>query len=203
MASPFSNQGSAIDTFLNSNEPTTNHYSATDIQVGEWNAGAAIARTLIKWDLSSIPADATVTSATLSIWTQSDASDNTRTIRAYRVLRTWVETQATWNAYSTGNNWGTAGCANTSTDREATDIGSVSVAHNLAADTEVAISLTPAEVQEWISGALTNNGVLIQADTETNDLWTYDSTQGGDAIRRPKLVIAYTLPEAPGIINFI
>jgi len=200
MASPFSNQGNSIETNLNSANPTSNYGASVEMQVGEWNAGTAVARGLIKWDLSSIPANATIVSAILSLYVKTDLSSNTRTLRAYRVLRNWTEGNsvaeynATWNEYTTDSAWGTAGCGNTTSDREATDIGSVSVLHNESTGTEKQISLTASKVQEWINGTLTNNGVLLQVDTETDDLWSYDTHEGTTANLRPKLVITYTVP---------
>jgi len=141
-----------------------------------------------------IPTSAVVQSAILSIYVSADYSGATRTLRAYRTLRAWVEAQATWNIYSTGNNWGTAGCSNTTTDREATDIGNVSVIDTLTAGTEVQISLTPAKVQEWISGTLTNNGLLLKVDTESGDAYRYHSHEGATSNLRPKLVVTYTVP---------
>ena len=181
------------DTYINSSTPNTNNNS-TILIVGEGNTSVDVARTLIKFDLSSIPANAVIQDATLSLWFSTDISSNARTMRAYRVLRNWVEAQATWNIYSTGNNWGTAGCANTTTDREATDIGSVSVSASETPDTEKQISLTASKVQEWVSGTTANYGLLIQMDTESNDAYAFHSSGGATAGYRPKLVINYTVP---------
>lgn len=198
MASPFTDQANSIETFIRSASPTTNFGSGTTFQVGT-DAISLLNRSLIKWDLSSIPAGSVVISATLSIYVSFDNSDNTRTMRAYRVKRAWVEGQATWNIYSTGNNWGTAGCANTTTDREATDIGNVSVLSNLAVNAEVQISLTPSKVQEWISGALNNYGMLLKVDTETaQDQYIYYAHEHATAGTKPKLVITYTTPPVGG-----
>jgi hypothetical protein len=190
MASPFTNQTNSIDARMFAGNADSPQGTLTVIGVGDTGG---VYRSVIKWDLSSIPANAVVTSATLSIYTVEDYSDNTRTMRAYRVLRAWVESEVTWNSYSTGNAWATAGCGNTTSDREATDIGSVSVASNLAGGSEVSISLTPSRVQEWISGALANNGILLKIDTESNDFYNYGSHENGTAGIRPKLVIEYTL----------
>ena len=180
-----------IDTFISDLNPTTNYGTSSRIEIGEADGVTSVLRGLIKFDLTSIPASAVVLSATLSLWTEADYSINTRTLRAYRVLRNWVESQATWNIFATSNNWGTAGCANTSSDREATDIGSVSVLHNESANIEKQISLTPSKVQEWISGAVNNYGLLLKMDTESNDAWRWHSASAATPDYRPKLVIEY------------
>lgn len=173
--------------------PTTNYNANAYIQVGEWNGGSAKDRALVKFDLSSIPSDATITSATLRLYDEAqNYSSNTRTMSVYRVLRAWVANQATWNVYSTGNSWGTAGCSNTTTDRENSAIGSVS-----APATEVLgytdITLTASAIQGMITGGgFTNNGFLIQMATETDDMHQYSDETVSN--QQPLLVVDYDVP---------
>jgi hypothetical protein len=173
-----------------------NYGDFINIGVGESNAGALIMRGVIRFDLSSIPAAAQVSSATLSLWLSSAGSlraSNDRAIRLYRIKRNWVESQVSWNVYSTGNNWQTAGC-NGANDREASDIGSSNLRVLDAIDSEHQFALTPAAVQEWISGSVANNGVLLKCDTETDDMYFFHSSDSTSATLRPKLVVNYTLP---------
>jgi hypothetical protein len=190
----FSDQGSSTDTFIRNSQATTNFGTQAVFDDGESNSGAQINRELIKWDLSSIPVNSLVDSATLSVYVQSDDAANTRTMQAYRVLRVWTLLGATWNKFDGSVDWGTAGCSNTSTDREASGIGSVSIPSSNSAGTEFQISLTPSDVQQWISGAFANNGVLLQMDTENNDGHRYESSRSATSGIKPKLVINYHLP---------
>lgn len=180
-----------IDAFMSSGNATTNYGTANYMAIGHdpAPAGLGTSRALIKFDLSAISPSERVVSAVLSLWVSLDNSSNARTISVYRVLRAWVEGQTTWNVYSTGNNWGTAGCSNTTTDREATDIGTASVGASPGVGTEIQISLTPAKVQDWITGGMTNNGMLLKVDTESADEIQYDSSGSATAGERPKLVI--------------
>gem|GEM_PF-3121317 len=193
--SPYISQpdgAAGIDTYLLNTSPTTNNGTAVTMWVGESNnATNKVARSLIKFDLSSIPSNATITSATLSLWTDADFSDNDRTIRVYRLKVPFNETQATWNEASTGVSWQGAG-ASGANDRESTDIGSVLIAANEAIDVEKQISLTPAKIQELINGTFTNNGFIIIADTELNDRFNYKTSDASASTKRPKLVIEYT-----------
>lgn len=175
-------------TRMEDTSPTTNFSSQNSIHAGEYNAGAIIDRSLIQFDLSSIPAGAIISSATLKLYkTTDDSSNNTRTLRIYRLLRSWVEAQATWNKADSGTNWGTAGCANTTTDREATDIGSVSMPDPPVAGYK-SITLTVSAIQAMITGGgFTNNGFLMKMDTETDDYNVFsDQTVSG---QEPTLVI--------------
>lgn len=178
------------DCYIQKEAATTNYNNAY-LLIGESNAAVATYRSLIKFDLSSIPSGAQVSAATLSIWVFEDVSSNARTLRAYRVKRNWVETEATWNVYSTGNSWGTAGCDNTTSDRDATDMGSASVGAAVSVGTEIQISLTTAEMNKFFDGTYTNYGWLLKVDTEADDCYLYDSSGSLTAGERPKLVIEY------------
>jgi RHS repeat-associated protein len=147
--------------------------------------------TYVALDLSSIPSNATITSATLSLWTSNDLSDNDRTIRVYRLKTAFDESSATWNESASGVSWQSAGASGTN-DRESTDIGSVLVLANEADGTEKQISLNTTKLQEMVSGTFTNNGFIIIADTELNDRFNYKSSDASTASQRPKLVIQYT-----------
>ena len=181
-----------IDTFIDDSATSTNYGTETRIAVGEWNSGSSVCRGLLKFDFTKgtnpPPSNVTVLSATLYLYAVQDLTNNVRTIRAYRVLRNWVEGQATWNVYSTGNNWGTAGCSNTTTDRLATDMGNTSVANP---PTDITISLDTATVLGWINGTINNYGMLLKVDTETDDQTGWGSSDNATAGLRPKLVVEY------------
>jgi RHS repeat-associated protein len=174
--------------------------------VGESNnATDKVARSLIKFDLSSIPSNATITSATLSLWTDTDFSDNDRTIRVYRLKVPFNESQATWNEASTGTSWQSPGASGTN-DREGAAIGYVLIPYNQALDVEKQIPLSTAEIQEMVNGTFTNNGFIIIADTEDNDRFSYRTSDASAATKRPKLVIEYstsssTATPTPAITN--
>lgn len=194
----FSNQGSAADNLIRSSAPTTNYGANIAFIIGD--SGLDTDRGLIKWDLSTIPTTAIVTDATLTLTVNDgSAATNGRTLRAFRVLRNWTEGGSTWNTYDGSNNWGTAGCDNTTSDREATDVGSVSVSATPSGT--VALPLTASKVQEMINGTITNYGWLLKVDTENEDSTNYHSSQAASSTNKPKLVINYTLPTAGGTIN--
>jgi hypothetical protein len=157
------------------------------------NSGTQTQRTLLKFDLSSISAGSTIDTATLTLTYAVDASSNARTLSVYRVKRAWVETEATWNSWKTGSAWSTAGCANTTSDREAADIGTATQPASPTLNTTLDITLTAAKIQEMITGgAFTNNGLLLQVDSESSDRITYYDTEEATAGYRPKLVVTYT-----------
>lgn len=188
-------QPASSDTYITSANPTTNYGTSTVFDIGENGAAVSVERTLIKWDALSdgtIPSGATILSASLAIYATTDYSTNVRTMRVYRQKRAWVETQATWNIYSTGNNWGAQGGFD-ATDCEQTDIGSLELSASESLNEFKTITLTPSAIQEIVNGTWANNGFLIKMDTETNDMYRYASSDNGTAENRPKLTVTWTI----------
>ena len=185
-----------IDTTLGGINNTKCYGDAVKLYIGEANnAPINYYRSLIKFDLSSLPSDATITSCTLALVITNDYSDNARTFRLYRQKRAWVEgveedpstDGATWDEYDAGSSlaWQTAGGFGAN-DCEQTDIGTVSMG---AADTGTkTFTLTPTTKAALDLG----NGWLIKADTELDDAYLFDSSDSAPAANRPKLVVNYT-----------
>lgn len=185
-------QPGVADTYINSANVNTNNNGATINRVGESNATSDIRRTLMKFDLSAIPAAVNILSATLSMYLSTDESSNARDFKVYRLKRNWAEAQVTWNIYSTGNNWQTAGGFGAD-DCEQTDIGSRAMTANESADWKD-WTLTPAKITEMVDGTWANYGFLIKADTESNDCYRfYSRNYAVDTSLRPKLALSYEL----------
>lgn len=180
--------GDGLDTFILDNEPTTNYGTLNALYVGQINANSNIPRSLIKFDLSNLPADAIISSTTLSLYFANDYSDNARTFRVYRLKRAWVEAETTWNIYSTGNDWQTAGGFGAD-DCEQTDIGSRAFSATETLNEFKDFSLTPTTK----AGLDLGNGWLIKADTEVDDGYSFYSSDEATAANRPKLVIVYSV----------
>lgn len=184
---------SANDTFIQDTAANTNWGANAEIKVGEFYPAASdIQRTLIKFDLSSIPAGATITSAILTLTVSANAAANARDYKMFRVLRNWVELQATWNIFSTGNNWGTAGCSNTATDYDPTAHATTNFAATITLNTEKTFSINTTEFKKMVDGTYQNYGWLIKADSEANDAHAFHSSSATTASYRPKLVVEYT-----------
>ena len=88
--------------------PTLN--AATDFLSTYYDAAGNDQRTLIQFDLSLIPAGATIDSSALRLYGLSyDSSSAPSSISVYRVARPWVENQVTWVNAATGSPWTNAG----------------------------------------------------------------------------------------------
>ena len=106
-------------------------------------------RALIFFDLSSIPAGATINSAVLKL--QATQVGGSITIGAYQINQAWVETSMTWNQSQAGTNWSTAGGTFNSTALASITTNSVGQ-HSFDITTLA---------QGWVNGSITNDGVLI------------------------------------------
>ncbi|MHC4713466.1 MAG: DNRLRE domain-containing protein [Planctomycetota bacterium] len=141
-------------------------------------------RQLHRFDVSSIPMGATINSAVLRIYVYN-VTGGTPTVSAYRLLTHWEEAEVTYNQAAAGTPWGVAGLQ--------ADVDYVST----AAATSSAVSAAgwcdldiTSLVQQWHSGALTNEGVLLRLNA-AGHLYTYMSEYTTAATLRPQLVVDY------------
>src|SRR3972149_3534462 len=161
------NDADGIDTYINAATATTNYSTNVMLTVGEPNtASGDVRRALVAFDLSAIPDDAVVSSAVLSLWHIAELASSSSVISVYRSRRAWVESQSTWDVYSTGNSWQVAG-ASGSEDRESVSIADRSFS---ASETngEKQWSLDVAAIQEMISGEFVNNGFIFVSEAEND-----------------------------------
>lgn len=191
-----------LDALIQQANPTTNEGTNTSIQVGEDNAGTELLRSVIKFSgISTIPVGSTISTVTLTLtYTEAGSfrSSNNRVMRLFRLLRAWSESQVTWNVYTTGNSWSTAGAGNTSTDREPDQTGYNTLNTADSDESEKAIKVNPVAVQQMVDGSFTNNGWLMQMDTESNDRYFFHSSDSATSSKRPKLTIVYFPPASRG-----
>lgn len=160
-----------------------------NVYIGELNVNSNVCRTLIKFDLSTLPSNAKISSATLSLYTTFDYSTNARTARVYRLKRAWSEANASWTNYDTALAWQTAGGFGAN-DCEQTDIGSRAFTATESIGAFKNFSLTPTSKAALDLG----NGWLIKMDTESDDGYEFASGDNTASANYPKLVIVYTIP---------
>ncbi len=187
------NGASGLDAYILSAD-NNNYGGGGSMGIGERNDYANnFARSLLKFDLAALPANAEILSVTLSLWTDGDLASNDSTISAYRLKVPFDESQATWNNAASGAPWQSPGAAGAN-DRESAAIGSAQVLHNEPLHTEKQMTLDPASVQAWVSGAFPNHGLLLKTEAELNDRFNFKTSDNGATSQRPKLVITYRIP---------
>jgi hypothetical protein len=152
------------DSFVAQSSPNQNFGIASDLFV-ESKSGNQNRRTLVGFNLPSVPTGCTVTGATLRLF--STAAINGRTLDTFRAGGAWTETGVTWN-----NQPATAGAA-TST---ASGTG------------WRAWSVAP-QVLEMYSG--TNHGFLIRDRTENAPSGIEQKFDSRENVNRPQLLLTF------------
>lgn len=178
-----------FDNRIQNNLPNNNYGTATVMASGETLSGATTYRALIKFDLSSIPSNAVISTATFSLYDYFHDASNVRTARCYRILRDWTETGSTWNNWKSGNAWTTAGCGSAGNDYASGDIGNLS--YDVAAAKWRDFPMTASGIEDFVNGTNPNYGWIVRMDTEVNDYHDHRTSDFGTASFRPKIEIVW------------
>ena len=182
---------SGNDAYIKSGGAATTNYGASDtLLTGELDDGTSgLHRAFIKFDLSSIPiGPVKIESATLTLTHINDYASNTRTMYVRQVYRNWIESEITWNIYSTGNNWQTAGASGSGDTGNwfGVSVGSISIPHNQGLGSTVSVSISTD-----ITTLKTYYGFVLWMETEENDGHGFASSDHANSSYRPKLVVTY------------
>jgi hypothetical protein len=181
------------DSYMRSLVPTSNFGTDIHLYIGENNVINDIGRTWVKPDLASLPGGIIIYSASLVLTVSTDLSSNARTLYMHRCLRAAIELEMTWERYSVGNNWGSGGASNSTTDYDgAVVMGTATQPASPSADSQITIELSNAgvaELQKMYDGTYTNNGLILFVDTQDADMIRYYSNV--DVSRPPFMNIGY------------
>jgi len=187
--------GTIEDIYTNVGAPTTNHSTSIQLCVYTWPADTVANTTIIKWDLSAIPTDATVTEATLYLYQFEAVGDASYDVPVHKIINVNpVISALNWNTYDGTNSW-TAGADGGQGDTAA------------AEDTQ-ALDNTINEyktwnvtnmVADWVAAPSGNYGMLLNSDSVASvDSHRYFvSTDDTDPSKRPKLIVTYSAGATP------
>ncbi len=167
---------SGKDAYIGLNAPGTNFNNSLLVVTNDLNPPAGdIWRSLIQFDVSSIPPGSRVSSAFIELITSAITGTVTDFgLNIFPILGTWAEAAVTWN---------------TQPDR-----GPVSAYGLLSsvANGKVTIDITDL-VNQWVAGTLTNNGMMLEkAFVEPLEgTLTLKSSDNITAVDRPKLNVSF------------
>lgn len=196
---PTTNISHSKDNWIDGYEDNrdTNHGSSTLLQVTAYSSSPA--RPIMSVSLSTLPKGIFIKSAYHKILLTgigTTVGSITYTLTYIRSGRQdWVEGEATWNIYKTSNNWGTAGCANTSSDIDTTYTAQCSINPTIPKEEEP-FTITP----EWGSWDVTEmvryaykNGLdysVRMHDSVTAASWQkFASKEAASSANRPYLEV--------------
>jgi len=165
--------------------------------------GAAQARGLIKFDLSSIPSNATISSATLTLYCSSEQTTADVTAKIHRSLVAYFEGAKDGAAPDGGQDGSTWNLRNANGSVAWVGGAGGAAGSDYATDVTVSVSITApsafydfnvlADVQAFVAGTATNLGWWVVHGNESASWKTFSSSTAG-AANRPKLVVEYTVP---------
>ena len=169
------------DSTLRSDNKTTNYGNGTTLLAD----GKPDYSSVMRWDLSSIPAGKTITSVVLSVYVEDPSSSS---YEFYALKRAFAESSATWNRAASGSNWQVAG-ATGSNDKESTVLAAITGSSTGAA-TVTFNSAGISKVQQWVDNSSSNYGLILLDYGPSNGL-DLSSSESSTQSRRPKLVVTY------------
>jgi len=168
---------SVADACVMEGRPTYNFGSTSDMWVGYddyLEPDGRIVRSLVRFDLSSIPAGATINSATLRLYLVGswDYPGKTRTITTYRTGSSWSESSVTWNNKpSYAEAYGSAGVTHGSGVWYSFDVTNL--------------------VRGWVNGTWPNYGIMLRGPEWSGSDSSWKSFATRESSYDPQLVITY------------
>ena len=190
--SPTAGYAGTEDAYISQNSPTSNSGSSQELLADgdDPSASGNDLSSLMRWDISQIPAGSVIASAQIDIQVFNPSGGS---YELYEVKRNWTENGASWNNYSSGNAWETAGAQGT-TDRGSTPLGAIT-ASVTGPFTVILNAAGVAWIQNWVDNPSANNG-FIAANSATTDGLDFRSSEYATATQRPKLSVTYSSPVA-------
>ena len=166
------------DTYIFNTSPSTvRGFEATIVQ--DYDSATVERRSLLSFDLSSIPAGATITSAELEFYVTAEGMG----FNFYRMFVPWDEATVTYTSIGDRHYQADGIDAETSVDVNWSKDG-------FTGFTSVIIPVST--IQDWVDGTLPNYGWLgIATDNPGGDGQQLASRENGTQTRNPKLTIEY------------
>lgn len=209
-----------FDTFISNGTQASLAAGGSDRIIAGGNANGESKRALLRFDLSSIPAGATVNSATLTIRFLKTTFPVSRSLSLHRITSDWGDqgtgvgsrgngaaaapNDATWvHSFATNTPWATPG-------------GDFVAAPSAVVTQTFAITSNPptswsssgmvVDVAGWVSNPGTNFGWLVLSNLETlaGSTVAFHSRESSSSQDRPVLTVVYdvtTAPPSPGAVG--
>ena len=171
------------DATLKSGSPNQNFGSDSTLDINDTRDG------VVKFDISSIPASATITSAALKLKVTAINGSNSRIYNVHRVLSSWSEGSVTWN--SPGSSSGTNFSASATDSESISSTGT----YNYDVTTDVAA---------FVAGSASNHGWrVIWASNESGTNKQLDMGTRENSGNEPQLTVVYSSADttAPAAVS--
>ncbi|PYO37789.1 MAG: hypothetical protein DMD29_14880, partial [Gemmatimonadetes bacterium] len=194
------------DTYLNIND--INYATDALLNLYTWPNDTIANAIVMKFDLSSIPAGATLSSATLHLYlAESDASpDPTYTVTVHQIVNDNPDiTTATGYTYDGVNGWTPNGCCRGNIPLAQADIGPPVDTKDIDKTAGFKQWDVTAIVRAWLANPSANFGLLVNSDpSKLRDRYRFfSSSEDPTASHRPYLTVVTETgaPGAPGTVT--
>jgi hypothetical protein len=181
--------GEVDTTLADSAAPNQNNqYLAVEgATFGGSNSVAEPVVSLLRFDLSEIPALARVVDARLELWAPAEAYGN---VAVDGVSREWIDQEATWVQATNATHWSRPGALAVGSDRRGIAAAAINVSggRNAVSLTDAGVAL----VQEWIWDPSANNGFLLGAN-DPDTLVIFSESNTSFESERPMLCVRYKM----------
>ena len=171
-AAPETNFWTSQDTYIASSNPNGNYASASNLGIGYNSGGPGAMRILLQFNLSGIPTNATVNSATVYVYQYAASGISSMGFQAQYAVSSWDQYSATWN------NSNFIGGAPLPVGNFPNTLGWLAIpGTNL--------------FRSWVNGQEPNNGLIITGNEDpvaNSSRYFYSSNTG----LRPYVDISYT-----------
>ncbi len=193
------NSPSAVsDNTLLARPADPNFGGGSTLDVGFYGANVWT-RSIVQFPLSSLPSNATVRSATLSLYLEAAAKNDAMTIGVYRITSPWTEFGSSWELEDSVTQWNSTVNGTGGGDFDPAALDAVSGVTDVLGWYAWNVTTT---VEGWWSGIVPNHGLLLrQVDDEARDVLgqkMFSSSDSTNASARPRLTITFTTPMAVG-----
>lgn len=196
------------DTYISQNQPTSNVEGLTSFLVQ--NTAVSSARALLTFDLSVLPAGATIVAAEITLRLLVNSLTTDALFRLDYFTVDYTAAQATWNIRKTGTNWAAAGGFNDLADSPfPTGYGSLAVPvgyvgtvrtgdRSVASQGPFNVGGVTSIVKAALTANVTSNGkcyFMLYQDSPANvGGVVFAASEHGTVAFRPYITVVYTLP---------
>lgn len=143
-----------------------------------------VSRALLRFNLSSIPANSDILRSRLALWFDEDTNDEPIDIEAHALTRGFTQ-DATWNTYNGTNSWTIPGGDFSS------ELGGETKIYNSYKEYWVDWGFTPT-VEKWVREPDTNDGILLKAANEEKAGYdTFFQADNGLGAPEPNMEVEY------------
>ena len=172
----------AADTYINAWLPNSSYGSGGTLLIRP-----QVMAGLVRFDLSSIPANSLITDAELSMYALSRTNPQPLSASLYQLQRSWGENDATYYQATADQPW-SAPLAASAGDRNPAPIATL----DLPSAGWFTVDVT-AQARTWLSQPGQNFGLLFEVTSTGNVQQSLASKEWSQGSLRPRLVVSYIL----------